>query len=202
MGLLATKLALALLERGLLIVVINNKTDSNEQRLLQKSRQGCLCWPRAWYNLGMSMEDNYGFGAVFSFVLGWFLAQSGKLVGDLVRKKGHMSIKDIIDCFTRSGGMPSGHTASFVGLSVYLGWKLGFCSSIFALAICTTAIVIYDAVNVRFAVGKQGELLNLMVNDSSKDYKKLKVIKGHTVPQVIVGAIMGVLIGTIVSYFA
>lgn len=148
----------------------------------------------------MGMEDNYGFGAIISFVLGWLLAQGGKLIGDLVRKKGHISIKEAIDCFTRSGGMPSGHTASFVGLSTYLGWSIGFNSSIFALAICTTIIVIYDAVNVRYAVGKQGELLNLIADDSSKDYKKLKIVNGHTVPQVIVGAIIGAIIGTIVSH--
>ena len=148
----------------------------------------------------MGMEDNYGFGAIISFVLGWLLAQGGKLIGDLVGKKGHMTVKDIIDCFTRSGGMPSGHTARFVGLSTYLGWCAGFDSGIFALAICTTIIVIYDAVNVRYAVGKQGELLNLMADDSNKDYKKLKVVKGHTVPQVIVGAIIGAIIGTIVSH--
>lgn len=146
------------------------------------------------------MEDNYGLGAIVSFVLGWLLAQGGKLIGDLVGKKGHMTVKDIIDCFTRSGGMPSGHTASFMGLSTYLGWCAGFDSGIFALAICTTIIVIYDAVNVRYAVGKQGELLNLMADDSNKDYKKLKVVKGHTVPQVIVGAIIGAIIGTIASH--
>ena len=60
--------------------------------------------------------------------------------------------------------------------------------------------MIYDAVNVRYAVGKQGELLNLIADDSSKDYKKLKIVNGHTVPQVIVGAIIGAIIGTIVSY--
>ena len=145
------------------------------------------------------MEDNYGLGAIFSFVLGWLFAQSGKLIGDIVRKKGHITIKGLIDCMTRSGGMPSGHTASFLGLSSYLGWKYGFDSGIFALAICTTIIVIYDAVNVRYAVGEQGELLNLMAGDSNKDYKKLKIVRGHTVPQVIVGAIIGVLVGTIMS---
>lgn len=146
------------------------------------------------------MEDGNGLGAIISFVLGWFLAQTGKLIGDIVRKKGVLSPKEILDCFVRSGGMPSGHTASFVGLSTYLGWKFGFDSSIFALAICTTVIVIYDAVNVRYAVGQQGKLLNLIAVDSKKDYKKQKVVEGHTVPQAIVGAIIGVIIGTILSY--
>ena len=146
------------------------------------------------------MEDNYGLGAVISFVLGWLLAQSGKLIGDLVRTEGRMSIRKVMDCAVRSGGMPSGHTASFVGVSTYLGWTYGFMSGIFALAACTTIIVVYDALNVRYAVGEQGKLLNLIAVDSKKGYRKQKVVEGHTVPQAIVGAIIGVIIGTIVSH--
>jgi len=144
--------------------------------------------------------DNYGLGAIITFVLGWLLAQSGKLLADLINNKGKLSKKDIISCFSRSGGMPSGHTASFVGLSIYIGWMAGFDSMIFALAICTSMIVIYDAVNVRYAVGQQGRLLNLMALDSEKEYKKLKIVDGHTVPQVIVGLIIGVIIGTILPH--
>jgi len=148
----------------------------------------------------MSMEDNCGLGAIVSFVLGWFLAQSSKLVGCFLRKGGRIGLKEALECYARSGGMPSGHTTSFVGTTIYFGWEYGFMSGIFALALCTTTIVVIDAINVRYAVGQQGKLLNRIARDSEKGYRKQKVVEGHTVPQVIAGTIIGVLIGTIVSY--
>ena len=147
----------------------------------------------------MDVEDTYGIGAILSFVLGWFLAQTGKLLGDIIRAGRPLTKREILDCFVRSGGMPSGHTASFIGLSVYLGVQYGFTSSLFALAICTSAIVIYDAVNVRYAVGEQGKLLNIIAADGKKNYKKPKVVEGHTVPQAIIGGILGIIIGVIMG---
>lgn len=140
-----------------------------------------------------------GIGGIVCFVLGWFLAQFGKMIGDLLKNKRPLNFREIVDAFTRSGGMPSGHTASFLGLSVFLGYRNGFCSSIFALAICTTAIVIYDAVNVRYAVGEQGKLLNILSSDS-KQNRKVKVVEGHTVPQVIAGAILGIAVATGINF--
>ena len=70
------------------------------------------------------METNC-IGGLVAFVLGWFLAQTGKFIGDIVIKKRALSFKEIADSFTRSGGMPSGHTASFTGLTLFLGLKNG-----------------------------------------------------------------------------
>ena len=156
----------------------------------------CIKKPLACYNQGMDAEDTNGIGAIVAFVL----AQGGKLLGDLLREKRVLSFREILDCMVRSGGMPSGHTASFVGLTTYFGITFGFSSSIFALAACTTIIVIYDAVNVRYAVGQQGKLLNLIAVDGKKKYQKQKVVEGHTVPQAIICGILGVIIGVIIAY--
>ncbi len=94
----------------------------------------------------------------------------------------------------RSGGMPSGHTADMVALSTYLGLWQGFDSAIFALAVGVTIIVMYDAMNVRYAVGKMGAELNRVSG------KKMRVYEGHTLPQVIVGALVGVAVG--LGFFA
>ena len=135
-----------------------------------------------------------GLGGFVAFVAGWLLAQLAKLVIALVRNRGKLGMREGLEWLTKSGGMPSGHTASFVGLTVFLGFSEGFMSSIFVLAVCMAAIVVYDAVNVRRAVGEQGKLLNEIAKDQ-KIKKKLRVVEGHTVPQVIVGAILGVLVG-------
>ena len=129
-------------------------------------------------------------------MLGWLVAQTGKLLGDLVMARGRMSFKQTVACFVRSGGMPSGHTASFSGLVTYLIIKNGIFANITVLALAMAIIVIYDAMNVRYAVGEQGKLLNVMAAaDKTGKSKKLRVVEGHTLPQVIVGAIIGIMIG-------
>ena len=139
-------------------------------------------------------------GGLIAFVLGWFFAQSGKFIGDLVAKKRPLSFSEVFDCFTRSGGMPSGHTASFTGLTVFLGLQNGFTSGLFILALAMTIIVVYDAVNVRYAVGEQGKLLNIIAeSDHNKKTRKMRVVEGHTIPQVCVGAMLGILLGFICS---
>ena len=138
--------------------------------------------------------DMSGLGGLIAFVLGWLVAQTGKLLGDLVSMK-KMSFKQALDCFTRSGGMPSGHTASFGGLPTFFIVKYGLFANITVLALAMTIIVVYDAVNVRYAVGEQGKLLNVMAADGNQKTKKLRVVEGHTVPQVCVGAVIGIMIG-------
>ena len=134
-------------------------------------------------------------------MLGWFLAQSGKLIGDVIAHGRALSFREFIDCFTRSGGMPSGHTASFVALTTYFIAKNGIFANISVLAIATTIIVIYDAVNVRYAVGEQGKMINIMSEErKSTRGRKLRVVEGHTVPQVIIGGILGLLVGLLASF--
>ena len=145
------------------------------------------------------MNDITGLGGLLAFVIGWFVAQAGKLVGDLIRNKGHMSAHEVFDCFVRSGGMPSGHTASFTGLTTFFMCKFGIFAPISVLSLCMAIIVVYDAVNVRYAVGEQGKLLNVMIMDRNYKKKKVKVVEGHTVPQAIVGGILGLGIGLLIS---
>ena len=99
-----------------------------------------------------------------------------------------------------AGGMPSGHTASFVGLSTYFIIKNGIFANITVLALAMTIIVIYDAVNVRYAVGEQGKLLNVIASDKMFKNKKVRIVEGHTIPQVCVGAVIGIMIGLICGF--
>ena len=145
------------------------------------------------------MENIEGLGGLLAFVIGWFVAQTGKLIGDLIKSKGRMSGREIFDCFFKSGGMPSGHTASFTGLTTFFIGQYGIFAPISVLALCMTIIVVYDAVNVRYAVGEQGKALNNIASEKGIAVRKVKVIEGHTVPQVIVGAILGALIGVLMA---
>lgn len=136
-----------------------------------------------------------GLGGLIAFLAGWLIAQVAKVITDIVRSKGKLSAREVLECFFKSGGMPSGHTASFLGLTTFFIAKFGIFAPITVLSLCTTIIVIYDAVNVRYAVGEQGKVINILMADSAK--KKLRVVEGHTVPQAIVGAMIGICAGLV-----
>lgn len=141
------------------------------------------------------------FYILLAFTLGWFVAQSTKIIIALVMKRGKVSFKELIDLLMKSGGMPSSHTACFTAASLTIGFRCGFDSALFALAVAMTVIIVYDATNVRYAVGQQGKLLNKIVTMSeSQSAKPLKLVEGHTVPQAIIGFIIGVIIAFLVQF--
>lgn len=141
-----------------------------------------------------------GWCGIIAFVVAWFIAQMAKFVIGLIEGKrlgGKLSLGAAIDYFMRSGGMPSGHTASFTALTVFLGEMYGWGSGIFALSVCTLIIIIYDATHVRYAVGVQGKALNTLLEKNNEP--TVKIVEGHTPLQVAVGAVIGVVVGILAS---
>ena len=143
------------------------------------------------------------FYILLAFTLGWFIAQSTKIIIALIMKKGKIKLSELIELIMKSGGMPSSHTACFTAASLTIGFRNGFDSSIFALAVAMTVIIVYDATNVRYAVGQQGKLLNKIASMSeAQNAKPLKLVEGHTVPQAIVGFIIGTIIAISIQFIA
>ena len=108
--------------------------------------------------------------------------------------------------FTTTGGMPSAHSASVVGLSTMVGLILGFQSIAFAIALGYALVVMYDAAGVRRAAGRQAACLNRILEDFYKHEiqeigGKLKELLGHTPIQVFWGAIHGVIYAYYVHAF-
>lgn len=139
------------------------------------------------------------YGGIIAFAIAWAISQLGKLLAGVVRNKGKLTSNVLKETLMKSGGMPSGHTASFSALTVFLGLKLGWSSDIFVLALCMLIVIVYDAINVRWAVGEQGKILNEVAKGSGS--KLLKIVEGHTLPQVIVGGILGIMIGAGVYFW-
>ena len=142
-----------------------------------------------------------GFYGIVAFVTRFLVAQMSKfIIGRVSKNKRELkNFKEVVQDLVRSGGMPSGHSASFVALTTFLGLGEGFDSAIFALAVGITIIIIYDAVNVRYAVGEHGKLLNeIAKSDGNAKTKPQKLVEGHTVLEVIVGGLVGALIGVAV----
>ena len=66
------------------------------------------------------------------------------------------------------------------------------------------AIVMYDAAGVRRAVSIQARILNQMIDEAFQGHpfaeKRLRELIGHTPVQVIVGGLLGILIGLLVTF--
>ncbi len=103
-----------------------------------------------------------------------------------------------------SGGMPSSHSAFVTALATSAGRQLGLQSPVFAVCVVLAAIVMYDAAGVRRAVSGQARILNQMMEDYFEkkgiQQARLRELIGHTPFQVLVGAIMGFLVGFIITW--
>ena len=94
-----------------------------------------------------------------------------------------------------TGGMPSSHSALITGATSGIGFQLGFDSSIFALAVAVSLIVMYDASGVRKSAGIQAAEINKLSKKlDPKSLLNLKETLGHTKFEVVVGGILGPLI--------
>lgn len=120
-----------------------------------------------------------------------------------------------------AGGMPSSHSALVCSLTVAMAQSEGYNSPLFALTLFFAMIVMYDAMGVRRAAGEQAKVLNKMMfsfkdmskifdqlNDEIEEsieernaeisgHKELKEFLGHTPLEVLGGALLGILIASI-----
>lgn len=124
----------------------------------------------------------------------WFIAQAIKMILSFIENKQ-------IDwsLATASGGMPSSHTAFVIAATTMIGKIEGMESSMFALAVVLSIVVMYDAMNVRRAVGHMGQTLNQIINNINKSGKvnveNVKEILGHSPLQVLAGLVLGLVVG-------
>lgn len=106
----------------------------------------------------------------------------------------------------RSGGMPSVHTSVIVALCTTLVYRLGANSPEFGIATILAAIVMYDAMNVRHAVGEHSQALRAIMPQVFKGEKPPKMIihqsNGHTPLEVLAGLVVGVIVPIIVFAIA
>ena len=134
-------------------------------------------------------------------IISWALAQVLKIFTEFYRSK-----KIVWTRLIGAGGMPSSHTAFVVAMATSVGKVCSVYSPEFAIALCSTLVVMYDAAGVRRAAGEQAKVLNYMM-DHWKNFSTtspemfendLKELLGHTPLQVLMGAILGLGVGLIV----
>lgn len=107
----------------------------------------------------------------------------------------------------QTGGMPSSHTATFVGLATAVAIQDGMHSTLFAISALLAFLVIYDSCGIRREAGKHADALNdilaqnhIQNNNETTPPDPFKTLLGHTVPQVIVGAFVGICVALLVLY--
>ncbi len=130
--------------------------------------------------------------------LAWVIAQVSKTIYELIRYR-TLRFRPMVS----SGGMPSSHAAVVTSLATATGRVTGIESADFAITLVLAAIVMYDAAGVRRAVSIQARILNQMIDEAfqGKPFaeKRLRELIGHTPIQVIVGGILGIGIGLIMT---
>ncbi|HEY4387099.1 MAG TPA: divergent PAP2 family protein [Ktedonobacteraceae bacterium] len=130
--------------------------------------------------------------------LAWAIAQISKTVYELIRERRLM-----LGRLVSSGGMPSSHSALVTALATATGRTLGVNSSEFAITVVLASIVMYDAAGVRRAVSLQARILNQMIDEMFMGHpiaeKRLRELIGHTPVQVLVGGLLGICVGWLVT---
>lgn len=111
--------------------------------------------------------------------------------------------------FFQTGGMPSSHSAGVSSLSTFIALRRGIPTIDFALSLVYGLIVMYDAQGIRRQTGEltlkvnnMGELIDKVHSEESiqfeeKPPKKLKEMLGHEPEEVLGGALLGIITGTI-----
>ncbi|MEN3012749.1 MAG: divergent PAP2 family protein [Dictyoglomus thermophilum] len=106
--------------------------------------------------------------------------------------------------FFEWGGMPSSHSALVVSLSLIIGIKEGFNSTLYILSMFFAGIVIADAIGVRLATEEQAKVINKIIQKELKDPELkeiyLKESIGHTPIEAITGGIIGLILAHVIYY--
>ena len=96
-----------------------------------------------------------------------------------------------------TGGMPSSHSALMISTTLGIGLFEGFNSPVFALAIASSMVVLYDAAGVRRQAGKHAERINMIIKELWEgrplEEKDLKEMLGHSPLEVAGGILVGIL---------
>lgn len=128
----------------------------------------------------------------------WAVAQVSKTIYELIRYR-----KLRFNRLVSAGGMPSSHSALVTGLATSTARVAGIDSVSFAISFVLACIVMYDAAGVRRAVSIQARILNQMLDEAFQGHpiaeKRLRELIGHTPIQVIVGGLVGVAVGLLLT---
>jgi len=127
-----------------------------------------------------------------------------KMVVYLLTHKHKKPMEAIQTAIWRTGGMPSSHSALVCSLTTSAGIKQGISSDFFIFSLIFALVVLRDSLGVRRAAGLQAKALNTLGKQAAEklglEFNPVQEINGHSMMEVLVGGILGVLIA--VGFYA
>lgn len=104
----------------------------------------------------------------------------------------------------RYGGMPSAHTSFALSLATLSLLADGITSSSFAISVALVIFILDDALRMRVYLSRHGQALSGLIeklpSEQRQTFPHLETRLGHTIPEVIGGAIFGVIATVIVFW--
>lgn len=131
---------------------------------------------------------------LIAILLAWVVGQGVKYLIVVAKQRSFGHVRQLY----LSGNMPSSHTAAMVSVMTLIGMRDGLESGLFGLAVLMTCIVMYDAIMVRRSSGEQGLALHALIKEQGSRVPLPRAAQGHTPVEVLVGALVGLFIGTVV----
>jgi len=128
-------------------------------------------------------------------ICSWAIAQVLKVIIILIQKK-QLDLRYLFI----SGGMPSSHSAVVAALTTSVALTYGLGSVAFGISAILALVVMSDAAGVRQSVGQQAVALNRIIRELrlrrplTELERDLREFIGHTLFQVIVGGLLGIVI--------
>lgn len=141
------------------------------------------------------------------FLIPILVGLATQAIKPLLNKKWYAQLTQGGQKIPRYGGMPSAHTAFATSLATVVVLQEGAYSTMFTIAIALVIFVLDDALRMRIFLSRHGEALRRLVKhlpaSKQHDFPYLESRLGHKLPEVIVGALIGVLLSwALVSLFA
>ncbi|KSU63405.1 acid phosphatase [[Bacillus] enclensis] len=141
---------------------------------------------------------------VLTALLSILLAQGFKIPLHYIKRKEWKP-----ELFFQTGGMPSSHSAGVASLTTFIALKKGVKTIDFALSFIFGLIVMYDAQGIRRQTGELTLKVNSLdelvrkahekesVEFEEKKPKRLKEMLGHQPQEVVGGALLGLVMGSL-----
>ena len=118
------------------------------------------------------------------------LAQATKFFLSTIKHK-KIEPKHLLD----PGHMPSAHTAFVISLATTVAYFDGVFSTTFAVSVVLAYLVIYDALNIRTNIGRNGRATNKLIREvpgiKKESYPILRETVGHKLSEVVAGGFLG-----------
>jgi acid phosphatase family membrane protein YuiD len=129
----------------------------------------------------------------------WLVSQSTKVLFGLV-KYGRADKSRIIWRVIWAGGMPSTHTALAVSTTMATLLTSGAQSLLFGLSLVVSCIVIYDRSRM-YAIYTAFQDKYPALKETVKKDPTLQALVGHSLPEILVGLVIGLVTGSMTFFY-